>query len=59
MLKKFKQSSKVWVAAGLFHLQKGALDKAREILQASLKSLPKHKRKWDKTIEGGRLITPY
>lgn len=33
------------MAAGLFHLQKGALDKAREILQASLKSLPKHKRK--------------
>jgi rRNA biogenesis protein RRP5 len=42
-VKKFSQSSKVWIRAGLFCLQNGHVEKARNLLQRSLKSLPKRK----------------
>ncbi|KAI8342777.1 hypothetical protein BC941DRAFT_368731 [Chlamydoabsidia padenii] len=42
-LKKFSQSSKIWTQFGLFYLQQGNVEGARELLQRSLKSLPKHK----------------
>ncbi|KAL0094591.1 hypothetical protein J3Q64DRAFT_1844994 [Phycomyces blakesleeanus] len=41
--KKFSQSSKVWTLFGLYCLQNKNFEKARELLQKSLKSLPKHK----------------
>ncbi|KAI7871586.1 hypothetical protein BDF14DRAFT_1878435 [Spinellus fusiger] len=41
--KKFSQSSKVWTLYGLFCLQRNEVEKARELFQKSLKSLPKHK----------------
>ncbi|KAJ3219811.1 rRNA biogenesis protein rrp5 [Clydaea vesicula] len=43
MLKRFKQSSKVWTSAGLFYLQNSKVEESRLVLQRSLKSLPKHK----------------
>jgi len=43
MLKKFKQSSKVWTTVGLYYLQKGNVEESRQILQRCLKSLAKHK----------------
>ncbi|KAI8090037.1 uncharacterized protein BX664DRAFT_281445 [Halteromyces radiatus] len=41
--KKFGQSTKVWTMFGLYYLQQGNVEGARELLQKSLKSLPKHK----------------
>ncbi|KAL1925395.1 uncharacterized protein VTP21DRAFT_278 [Calcarisporiella thermophila] len=43
MTKKFGQSSKVWTLFAQFYLQRGKADKARELLQRSLKSLEKRK----------------
>ncbi|KAI9013729.1 hypothetical protein CLU79DRAFT_387856 [Phycomyces nitens] len=41
--KKFSQSSKIWTLFGLYCLQNNNFEKARELLQKSLKCLPKHK----------------
>ncbi|KAI8369582.1 uncharacterized protein BYT42DRAFT_607950 [Radiomyces spectabilis] len=43
MTRKFSQSSKVWTLFGLFCLKRDNVEGARELLQRSLKSLPKHK----------------
>ncbi|KAI9142050.1 hypothetical protein BKA69DRAFT_1037920 [Paraphysoderma sedebokerense] len=46
MLKKFRQSSKVWSTFGLFYYQQQKslqLEKARQLLQKSLQSLPSRK----------------
>jgi rRNA biogenesis protein RRP5 len=43
MVKKFRGSSKVWTSAGLYHLVEGRVEESRDILQKSVKSLPKHK----------------
>jgi rRNA biogenesis protein RRP5 len=45
MTKKFSQSSKVWYKMGLSYIQRGKLEAFRNLLQKSLKSLPKRKRK--------------
>ncbi|ORX62966.1 TPR-like protein [Hesseltinella vesiculosa] len=42
-IKKFSQSSKVWTMFGQYYLQQGKPDAARDLLQRSLQSLPKHK----------------
>jgi rRNA biogenesis protein RRP5 len=42
MCKKFGQSPEVWTGFGLFLLQQDKTEKAREILQRSLRILPKH-----------------
>jgi rRNA biogenesis protein RRP5 len=44
-IKKFSQSSKVWTLFGMFYLQQNNVEGARELLQRSLQSLPKRKRK--------------
>ncbi|CAB4480195.1 uncharacterized protein OCT59_006440 [Rhizophagus irregularis] len=41
--KKFSQSSKVWYKMGLFYIQRGKIEAFRNLLQKSLKSLPKRK----------------
>ncbi|KAF9160265.1 rRNA biogenesis protein rrp5 [Actinomortierella ambigua] len=43
MTKKFGQSSKIWTGFGHFQLAHGHLEAGRELLQRSLKSLPKRK----------------
>ncbi|CAG8560739.1 2094_t:CDS:10 [Cetraspora pellucida] len=43
MLKKFSQSSKVWTKMGLFHIKNGNVQASRDLLQRSLRSLPKRK----------------
>ncbi|KAF9972061.1 rRNA biogenesis protein rrp5, partial [Modicella reniformis] len=43
MTKKFGQSSKVWTGFGHFQLHHGNIEAGRELLQRSLKSLPKRK----------------
>ncbi|KAG0259771.1 rRNA biogenesis protein rrp5 [Mortierella polycephala] len=43
MTKKFGQSSKIWTGFGHFQLHHGNLEAGRELLQRSLKSLPKRK----------------
>ncbi|KAF9977457.1 rRNA biogenesis protein rrp5 [Actinomortierella ambigua] len=43
MTKKFSQSSKIWTGFGHFQLAHGQLEAGRELLQRSLKSLPKRK----------------
>lgn len=43
MTKKFGQSSKVWTGFGHFQLHHGHVEAGRELLQRSLKSLPKRK----------------
>ncbi|CAG8691978.1 8122_t:CDS:2, partial [Dentiscutata erythropus] len=43
MLKKFSQSSKVWTKMGLFHIKHGNVQASRDLLQRSLRSLPKRK----------------
>ncbi|OZJ03378.1 hypothetical protein BZG36_04497, partial [Bifiguratus adelaidae] len=48
IVKKFSQSSKVWTIYGQFCMQQQNVERARELLQQSLKSLPK--RKYIKTI---------
>lgn len=45
MVKKFKESCKVWVAFGQFYMQQKRTDQVRKVLERSLKSLPKRKRK--------------
>lgn len=45
MTKKFSQSSKVWYKMGLFYIQRDKIEAFRNLLQKSLKSLPKRKRK--------------
>ena len=45
MSKRFNQSKKVWVGFGAFYMRQGKLDLGRKLLQRSLKSLPKRKRK--------------
>ncbi|KAG1458047.1 hypothetical protein G6F56_006482 [Rhizopus delemar] len=42
MCKKFGQRSDVWTGFGLFLLQQDKTEKAREVLQKSLRILPKH-----------------
>ncbi|KAI9253242.1 hypothetical protein EDC94DRAFT_546543 [Helicostylum pulchrum] len=42
MTKKFGQSPEVWTGFGLYYLQHQQGDKSRELLQKSLKVLPKH-----------------
>jgi rRNA biogenesis protein RRP5 len=42
MTKKFGQSPEVWTGFGLYYLQHNNADNARELLQKSLKVLPKH-----------------
>jgi rRNA biogenesis protein RRP5 len=42
MTKKFGQSPEVWTGFGLYYLQHNKADNARELLQKSLKVLPKH-----------------
>ncbi|KAK3822890.1 MAG: hypothetical protein J3Q66DRAFT_424329 [Benniella sp.] len=43
MTKKFSQSSKVWTGFGHFQLHHGNVEAGRELLQRSLRSLPKRK----------------
>lgn len=43
MLKKFSQSSKVWTKMGLFHIKHGNVQASRDLLQRSMRSLPKRK----------------
>ncbi|KAJ1553498.1 rRNA biogenesis protein rrp5, partial [Nowakowskiella sp. JEL0078] len=43
MTKKFKESSRVWTAVGLFFITRGKVEEARQVLQRSLQSLPKRK----------------
>ncbi|CAI2170293.1 2114_t:CDS:10 [Funneliformis geosporum] len=43
MIKKFSQSSKVWIKMGLYYIQNGKIEGARALLQRSLKILPKRK----------------
>ena len=45
MLKRFKQSKKVWVGYAHFLMKVDRHDEARALLQRSLKSLREHKRK--------------
>lgn len=45
MTKKFGQSPEVWTGFGLYYLEHNKADKSRELLQKSLKVLPKHERK--------------
>ncbi|KAG2203792.1 hypothetical protein INT47_012725 [Mucor saturninus] len=42
MIKKFGSSPQVWTGFGLYYLEHGQADKSRELLQKSLKVLPKH-----------------
>ncbi|CAO3657623.1 unnamed protein product [Mucor hiemalis] len=42
MTKKFGQSPEVWTGFGLYYLEHNQADKSRELLQKSLKVLPKH-----------------
>lgn len=44
MIKKFSQSSKVWVNYAAYLMEHGRLDEGRELLPRSLKILPKRKR---------------
>ncbi|KAL7751540.1 rRNA biogenesis protein rrp5 [Sorochytrium milnesiophthora] len=44
MIKRFKESCKVWCAYGQFLLERGRTEDARSLLQRSLKSLAKRKR---------------
>jgi rRNA biogenesis protein RRP5 len=46
MCKKFKESSKVWTEYGLYKLRRHQIDAARKLMQRSLQSLPKRKRKY-------------
>ncbi|CAG8443978.1 414_t:CDS:10, partial [Scutellospora calospora] len=43
MLKKFSQSCKVWTKMGLFHIKHGNIQASRDLLQRSLRTLPKRK----------------
>lgn len=45
MLKRFKQSKKVWVGYAHYLMKIGRKEEARALLQRSLKSLREHKRK--------------
>jgi len=45
MLKRFKQSKKIWVGYAFFLMSAGNMEQARNLLQRSLKSLPERKRK--------------
>jgi rRNA biogenesis protein RRP5 len=45
MTKKFGQEPEVWTGFGLYYLEHDNADGARELLQQSLKVLPKHERK--------------
>jgi rRNA biogenesis protein RRP5 len=45
MIKKFKTSSKVWINYSHFLAKQNMFDQIHNILNSSLKSLPKHKRK--------------
>lgn len=44
LVKKFKESSKVWVAFGLFYIKRGNIEESRKVLQRAIKSLAKRKR---------------
>jgi len=44
MIKKFSQSSKIWTKMGLYYIQHDKIEASRNLLQKSLKSLPKRKR---------------
>jgi rRNA biogenesis protein RRP5 len=44
MIKKFSQSSKVWVNYAAYLMEHGRIDEGRELLPRSLKILPKRKR---------------
>lgn len=46
MIKRFNTSKKVWIRYGQFLFERNKVDGARKILQRSLKSLPKRKRKF-------------
>ncbi|CAG8597229.1 3364_t:CDS:10 [Acaulospora morrowiae] len=43
MIKKFSQSSKVWTKMSLFYVKNGDIQASRDLLQRSLKCLPKRK----------------
>lgn len=45
MCKKFKESSKVWIEYGMFKLRQNQTDAARKLMQRSLLSLPRRKRR--------------
>lgn len=45
MSTRFSQSKKVWTGFGAFYMKQGKLEMGRKLLQRSLKSLPKRKRK--------------
>lgn len=45
MTKRFSQSKKVWIGGGSFYMKQGKLEMGRKLLQRSLQSLPKRKRK--------------
>ena len=45
MIKRFSQSKKVWIGVGSFYMKQGNLEMGRKLLQRSLKTLPKRKRK--------------
>lgn len=44
MLKKFKHSAKMWLQVAHYHYRNDAAETARQLMQRSLKCLPKHKR---------------
>ena len=44
MIKKFKESSKIWTGYGMFLLKNDKIEECRALLPRSLKSLPKRKR---------------
>ena len=45
IIKRFSQSKKVWIGGLSFYMKQGNLEKGRKLLQRSLKTLPKRKRK--------------
>ena len=46
MTKKFSNELQVWIRYGVFQMQQGRLEAARNLLKRSLKSLSKQQRKY-------------
>ena len=47
MTKKFSNELQVWIRYGVFQMQQGRLEAARNLMKRSLKSLSKQQRKYD------------
>ena len=50
MTKKFSNEQLVWIRYGVFQMQQGRLEAARNLLKRSLKSLSKQQRKYEMCI---------